>query len=135
MLKEDLIEYRALRQEVRLQHEKRKDMEARMYSPRGQRFSSTPNAVHGKGNTMDDVVCKHMELLEAIAANEDELIRRVVALEKAVENLDSSIERQVIRLRYFEALSWQKISEIVGYSEPRLYEIQRAALRHLREAA
>lgn len=133
MLKEDLIEYRALRQEVRQQHEQRKDMEARMYSPRGQRFSSTPNATHGKGHTMDDVVCKHVELLDMIAANEAELTCKIVSLEKAVEGLESSIERQVLRLRYFEALSWQKISQIVGYSEPRLYEIQRSALRHLKE--
>lgn len=134
MLKEDLIEYRALRQEVRQQHQKLESMESYMYSPRGQRFTSTPGAAHGKGHSMDDVVAAHIELVDMIKANEAELTCKLVKLEKAVEGLDSSIERQVVRLRYFDALSWQQISKNLDYSEPRLYEIQRSALRHLREA-
>lgn len=134
MLKENLIEYRALRQEVRQQRQKLESMESYMYSPRGQRFTSTPGATHGKGHSMDDVVAAHVELVDMIKANEAELTCKLVKLEKAVEGLGSSIERQVIRLRYFDALSWQQISKTLGYSEPRLYEIQRSALRHLREA-
>ena len=104
-----------------------------MFSPTGQRFTSTPHTASGKGNTMELMVCKHLELKELIDEKVLELTQELIILEKAVETLKDPIERAVMRYRYFEEYSWEKIGEVLHYSQPQLYRYHGYALLNLKE--
>lgn len=123
--------YRDLHREVRQLKKQLQSFEEHMYSPRGQRFTSTPHAANGKGYTMDDMVISHMELADTFNAKILELSKELKDLEKAVETLESPQERAVMRYRYFDGLSWYKISEKTKISEPQLYRYHRSALWNL----
>lgn len=123
--------YRDLHREVRQLKRQLQSFEELMYSPRGQRFTSIPGATSGKGYTMADVVANHMELEKTFKDKANELAQELVDLEKAVESLESTLERSIMRYRYFDGMSWHKISEKTHISEPQLYRYHSSALRNL----
>lgn len=104
-----------------------------MFSPTGQRFTSMPHAASGKGNTMERMVCNHLELKETIDEKILELTQELIVLEKAVETLEDPLERAVMRYRYFEGYSWEKISAEMHYSPPQLYRYHGYALLKLKD--
>ena len=125
--------YRDLHREVRQLRRQLANMEDLIFSPRGQRFTSTPYAAHGNGRTMDDMIIGHLELKETIDGKVLELTRELVKLEKAVETLEVPIERALMRYRYFEGWSWRRIAEATHFSEPQLYRYHGSALLKLRD--
>ena len=133
MDQERFMAYRDLHREVRQLRRQLSNVESLMFSPRGQRFTSTPHAAHGKGHTMDDMIIGHLELKETIDSKVLELTRELIQLERAVETLEDPMERAVMRYRYFEGLSWRKIAEATKYSEPQLYRYHGTALLKLRD--
>lgn len=43
-----------------------------------------------------------------------ELTDKLIELEKFIDNIPDSLVRQIIRLRYIECLTWNKIARLVG---------------------
>jgi RNA polymerase sigma factor (sigma-70 family) len=62
-----------------------------------------------------------------------ELARRRAKIEKAIWRLPSK-EKQIIRLRYFHALSWREIAEHTMYSRRWIQELHRRVIIKLTEA-
>lgn len=136
MDKSVFMNYRALAREVRQLRTCLESLEASMYAPKGQRFTSTPHAPSGDGKTMADVVCKHMELealyLEKLAEKNAQLL----GIEQAIDSLEIPGERLVMRHRYIDGYSWQRIcAEMasLGYAERTVYRLHGAALLKLKE--
>ena len=136
MEKSELMSYRDLAREVRQLRAHLESLEASMYAPKGQRFTSTPHAPSGDGKTMADVVCKHMELealyLEKLAARNAQLL----SIERAIDSLEIPGERLVLRCRYIDGCSWQRVcAEMahLGYSERSVYRLHGEALLKLKE--
>ena len=133
MDKQALMSYRDLAREVRQLRANLDALEASMYTPKGQRYTRTPHASSGKGKTMEDVVCKHIELeelyVEKLAEKNDQLLR----VEQAVESLPDAAERLVLRLRYIDGYSWDRISQEMAYSVRSVYRLHGLALLHLKE--
>ena len=136
MDKSEFLQYRLLAREVKQIKNQLSALEASMYSPKGQRFTHTPRATCPKGNTMDDLVQIHSELethyREQLAKREAQQLR----IEQAIDSLEDTAERQVMRDRYINCYSWNRIGEEMtkkGYSIRQVYRIHGMALFKLRE--
>lgn len=72
--------------------------------------------------------------LEAILTDGEmeESLMESICLRSALERL-SERERMVISLRYFHALTQQKVAQIIGVSQVQISRIEKKALTHLRE--
>jgi DNA-directed RNA polymerase specialized sigma subunit len=132
----ELEEYRALVLEIRQLKGRLVALESSIYSPKGQRYSSTPRASSGNGSTMDDAVSRHVELenfyLQAVAKKEAQQL----AIERAIASLSNPKERAIMRARYVEGRPWSWICEKLraeGYSERTVYRLHGEALLKLRE--
>ena len=55
-----------------------------------------------------------------------------IALIQAIEKLQER-ERMVIRLRYFHALTQQRVATVLSVSQVQVSRIEKKALSHLRE--
>jgi RNA polymerase sigma factor (sigma-70 family) len=55
------------------------------------------------------------------------------AVRAAVEALDDPRERQIVRLRYWEEWTQREIAEALGVSSIRVHQLERRALKRLRE--
>lgn len=136
MEKIDFLNYRLLVYEVRQLRTQLATLEASLYSPKGQRFSSTPRSASGPKKTMDDAVAGHLKLdqlyREALAEKE----AQQYAIEQAIQSLGDSPERVVMRLRYLDGHGWPAVireMQKMGYSERTVYRLHGFALAKLKE--
>lgn len=136
MNKERFMAYRDLRREVKQLSRLLSGMESRMFSPTGQRFTSTPHASSGKTNTMEAMVIRHLELKETFDTKMLELAEELNVLEKAVQTLTDPTERAIIRYRYFEGewpYGWERICQLTNMSHATALRYHGAAMRKLKE--
>ncbi len=136
MEKIDFINYRSLAREVQQLKSQLAILEASLYSPRGQRFSSTPRGGSGPKKTMDDAVAGHIRLEALYRENLAEREAQQLAIELAIQSLGDTPERLVMRMRYIEGRGWNYIireMQKLGYSERTVYRLHGFALAKLKE--
>lgn len=136
MEKTDLKNYRALVIEVQQLKEQLAVLESSMYSPKGQRFTSTPRVPSGDHSTMDGVVGRHLKLVALYEADLAEKEARQLAIEQAIQSLDDTPERVVMRELYIFGRRWPAVlykMQKLGYSERTVYRLHGYALLKLKE--
>lgn len=136
MEKSDFKAYRGLVLEVRQLKEQLRALESSIYSPKGQRFTSTPRVPSGDRSTMDGAVDRHMKLVDKYAAELADKEARQLAIEEAISSLADPDERVVMRERYIRALGWPVVVRNLqkeGYSERTIYRLHGLALLKLKE--
>lgn len=135
MEKTDFLNYRALVREVQQLRSQLAALESSLYSPKGQRFSSTPRAASGPKKTMDDAVAGHIKLEALYREQLAEKENRQAYIEWAIASLDTP-ERLVMRFRYIDGYGWPAVireMQKVGYSERTVYRLHGLALLKLKE--
>jgi hypothetical protein len=136
MEKSDFKNYRALVEEVQQLKEQLAVLESSIYSPKGQRFTTTPRVPSGDRSTMDGAVDRHIKLValyrEQLAQKEAEQF----AIEQAISSLGDTPERLVMRELYIAGKRWPAVlskMQKLGYSERTVYRLHGAALWKLKE--
>lgn len=136
MEKNDFRNYRALLLEVQQLREQVKILESSLYSPKGQRFTSTPRVPSGDRSTMDGAVERHIKLDSHYREQLAEKEAQQLAIEQAIDSLEDTAERVVMRERYINGKGWpavvRRLQEI-GYSERSVYRLHGYALAKLKE--
>ena len=135
MDKVDLRNYRTLACEVRQIREQLEALESSLFSPKGQRFTSTPRVPSGAGSTMDGAVARHMELGDLYRSQLADKEAEQLSIERAIHSLEAP-ERLVMRSRYIEGKGWNAIireMQKLGYSERQVYRLHGFALLKLKE--
>ena len=136
MDKTELMGYRALVKEVRQLRGQLTALESSLYSPRGQRFTSTPRAASGPKNTMDEAVAAHIRLEQLYREKLTAQEARMYAIEEALDVLEDPAERIIMRDRYISGHSWVRICDMMrgrGYSERQVYRLHGLALLKLKD--
>ena len=136
MDKKELNEFRALVYEVKKLQRNLETLEDSIYAPKAQKFSHTPHSHSGNGKTMDDLVCGHIELIELYKAKLAEKNSKLLRIEQAIDSLEDTGERLVMRHRYIDGWGWDRIcSDLrpLGYSERTVYRLHGQALVKLRD--
>ena len=136
MEKSDFSSYRMLVKEVGQIRDQLKILEASLYSPKGQRFTSTPRVPSGTGSTMEGAVERHMKLVRHYAEDLANKEAKQLAIEQAINSLEDSAERVVMRERYINGRGWSAICrelQKMGYSERQVYRLHGFALLKLKE--
>lgn len=130
MTKERLRSYRDLRMELRQIERKVETIETTLYSPKIPRLTGMPSTP-GSGNSKEDLVAKHIELLDYYNTKKAELASEQLAIEKAIEVLPYR-ERTLLRLYYIDGLTWEEVCVKMSYGWSRTHEIHALALRKIR---
>ena len=112
MDKYTLRQYKHLLREIKeLEREKKRVLDQYLAPPQP---TGMPGA-HDSGDRIGDVVAKRDKYQQLIDRKLDELIDLRHEIEKAIENLPSE-DRRLIRLRYIEGWSWERVAETLHYS-------------------
>ena len=136
MEKAELRCYRALVREVQQLRDQLQILEASLYSPTGQRFSSTPRAASGPKKTMEDAVAGHIKLEALYRSQLAEKENQQARIEGAIQTALDTPERLVMRFRYIEGRGWPAVvreMQKLGYSERTVYRLHGSALLKLKE--
>ena len=116
MIKDKLIECKEMAKEIRDIKEKIETLYARIESPQSRKITDMP--VYHSGvvtSEVEETIVKIDELKTMYEEKLQVLIDSQKEIENAIENLPSK-ERRIIRFRYIDGLSWNKICEKMGYS-------------------
>lgn len=136
MEKMDLKNYRILVVEVQQLKEQLASLESSLYSPKGQRFTSTPRVPSGERSTMDGAVARHVELEAMYREQLADKEAQQLAIERALSALADPDERVVMRERYLKGRGWSTIVREMaklGISERQVYRLHGLALLKLKE--
>lgn len=136
MEKTEFKSYRSLVIEVQQLKEQLTVLESSIYSPKGQRFTSTPRVPSGDRSTMDGAVDRHIRLVALYKDQLAEKEARQFAIEQAIESLGAAPERVVMRELYIFGRSWPAVlnkMQKMGYSERTTYRLHGYALLKLKE--
>lgn len=136
MDKSEFQNYRALTIEVQQLKDQLRILESSLYSPKGQRFTSTPRVPSGKGSTMEGVIERHMNLTRFYTEKLAEKETQQLAIERAIESLGDTPERVVMRELYINGKRWPAVIHLMqklGYSERTTYRLHGFALLKLKE--
>lgn len=130
MTKERLRAYQAIKEELQQLEDRLLEIEAVLYSPKNQRLTGMPSAP-SKGNAMEDMAARHVELQDLYKTKMDELAQEALAIEVAIETLDPTA-RLLFRYRYIDGLKWEEVCVRMNYSWQNVHKIHKRALEALR---
>ena len=126
MIRERLERYKYIREEMEQIQQRLAELETAMYNPKIQRLSDMPSAP-AKGNALEDMTIKHIQLQELYKAKLDELLGEQMFVEDIIATLEPKA-RLVFRYRYIAGMKWLDICDAMGYSRSYLDELHREAI-------
>lgn len=134
MDKSELVQYRALRLEVRRLRSRLAILESDKYSVPGPNYSGMPGGTPSAGSAIEAKVIKYQDTLALYREKVADKMSRLLVIEEAIESLPA-LERLVLRLRYIEGRSWTSVCVALlplGYSERQVYRLHGSALEKLK---
>jgi DNA-directed RNA polymerase specialized sigma24 family protein len=133
MTKERLRQYQQLKREKDMLEEKLVELESAMTSPRIQKLDGMPQGQHQGGSLLDLLVEQHITLKNVYANKLRELNDTLLDIETAIESLTDPTERNLMRLRYIDGLTWEMVCVEIGYEWSQTHRKHASALERLRD--
>ena len=130
-LKKQLHQYRDLKAEYKQITEELERVEAIMTAPRPANLDGMPRSP-GAGDPILAAVSQHLMLAERYRAKLQELAAAQALVEDMIEGLEP-MERQLMRCRYIDGLTWEEVCVAIGYSWSRTHDIHGGILNKLME--
>lgn len=125
-IKKKLSSYKAISAECRQLSEKLATLESLLGSPPCPDADGMPRA-SGVSNPVERRALRHMELEALYRAQLERLVAATTEIEEMIQGLPS-MERQVLRLRYADGLSWEEVCDAVHYCWVQVHRIHNRAL-------
>lgn len=130
MTKAQLRAYKDLRRERDNLARMLTELEEVIYSPKGQQLHGMPRNGSGAQSPTENLALKHMELLSRYQETVKQLTEQMAEIEQAIEPLNPS-ERTIIRLHYFQGLTWEEVAVEMSYSWRHVHRLHGKALERL----
>lgn len=129
MTKDRLRRYRDLLAEKVQLEQQLETIEGVLHNPKIQQLKQTPRA-SSKGNPTEDLIAKHLELVDLYQDKLTGLAVEQLAIEETIERLPIR-ERNVLRAYYIRGLSWEEVAVDVGYTWRHVHRVHSSALQLL----
>lgn len=129
MTKDRLRRFRDLLAEKVHLEQQLETIEGVLHNPKIQQLKQTPRA-SSKGNPTEDLIAKHLELVDLYQDKLTGLAMEQLAIEEAIERLPVR-ERNVLRAYYIRGLTWEETCVAVTYSWTQVHRIHSSALQLL----
>ena len=129
MTKDRLRRFRDLLTEKVHLEQQLETIEGVLHNPKIQQLKQTPRA-SSKGNPTEDLIAKHLELVDLYQDKLTGLAMEQLAIENAIERLPIR-ERNVLRAYYIRGLTWEETCVAVDYSWTQVHRIHSSALQLL----
>ena len=132
MTKAQLRAYKYLRLERDKLAQQLANLEETIYSPKAQSLNGMPRNGSGALCPTENLALKHMELEAKYKETVEKLTDQMAEIERAIEPLDPR-ERTIIRLHYFQGLTWEEVAVEMGYTWRHVHRLHGKALEKLQD--
>lgn len=130
MTKERLNRYIWLNVEIENQTERIERMDTELSSPAVSRLDRMPHSSQ-IGTKLEVKIARKMELEELRKKNIKKANREAVAIEKAIQMLLLPRDRELMRFKYLEGMTWEETSEKLGISRQWAVTLHERILKEL----
>ena len=131
MTKEELKEYVETKREIKIIEEKIDYLESKKTSIKSMIIDDMPKP-EPEQDRLGELLGEIEELIELYNEKQSNLIKQQMKIEDCIDKLDSSLERNIMRLRYLESMKWEKICVEVNYSWENVHRIHRKILSKIK---
>ncbi len=107
------------------------ELAERMTSPGSPQISAAPKA-HSTGSRLEDAFIRYTDTEEKYRLKLAELFALQLEIEEAVSGLDP-LERMVIRGRYIQLMTWEDLSDYIGYSYTQTFRFHKTAIEKMKK--
>lgn len=114
-IKKQLNSYRGICAEYQQIKEELQRIEARIHAPGAPNMSGMPPSHSNNSSPVERVAIKHLALLEKYSRQLARLSDAQLTIENIIESLETT-ERRLARFKYIDGLSWETVSEMLGYT-------------------
>ena len=94
-------------------------------------LSGAPKAATPNPHSMEDTICKMVDMENEINADIDKLVDLKAEIITCIKQVDNPEYQTLLELRYLCFKNWEDISTEMGYSLRRLYELHNLALEQI----
>ena len=131
MTKEELKEYVETKREIKIIEEKIECLESKKTSIKSMIIDDMPKS-EPEQDRLGQLLIQIEELIDLYNEKQDKLLKQQLEIENCIDKLDSSLERNIMRLRYLESMKWEKICVEVNYSWENVHRIHRKILSKIK---
>lgn len=128
--KAKLKEYKHLRQERDKLARMLDELEATLFGPKAVKYDAMPRGGSGPSDPVAEMAGKHIALREDYARTVAKLTEQMAEIERAIAPLEPR-ERTIIRLHYFQGLTWEQVAVETNYTWRHVHRIHGAAIEKL----
>ncbi len=127
--KEYLQQYRHIQREIEDIDRRMAQIRLKYAAPSAINYSDMPKA-HNSEHDLSDYIVKMDELTDYMISKYTRLRGIEVDIYKRVDNMENQKERELLRYRYIDGMTWTEIAEALGTTERNVYFIHGRALKH-----
>ena len=115
MNKNELNEYIETKREIEMIEDKIEFLKEKKTSIKSMVITDMPRGSNSENDRLGILLGEIEELINIYNEKQIRLIKQQIKIEEAINKLDNSIDRNIMRLRYLEGMKWEKICVKVNY--------------------
>lgn len=127
--KEYLLQYQQIQREIEDIDRRMAQVRLKYAAPSAINYSDMPKA-HNSNHDLSDYVAKMDELTDYMISKYNRLRGIEIDIYMRVDRMENQQERELLRYRYIDGMTWTKIADALGTTERNVYFIHGRALRH-----
>lgn len=131
MTKEELKEYIETKREIEIIKEKIECLEGKKTSIKSQIITDMPRGEAEK-DRLGQLLIQIEELIDLYNEKQDKLLKQQLEIEKCIDKLEDSVDRNIMRLRYLEGYTWERMCVLLNYSWNGIHKKHRKILEKIR---
>jgi len=132
MTKEELKEYIETKREIKIIEEKIEFLESKKTSIKSMVIDDMPKP-EPEHDRLGELLGEIEELIEQYNKKQLRLMKQQLEIEKCIDKLEDSIDRNIMRLRYLEGMKWEKICVEVNYRWAQIHRHHKSILEKICE--
>ena len=132
MTKEELKSYIENKREIEIIKDKLIYLEEKKTSIKSMIINDMPKSCNMENDMIGNLLADIEDLINIYKEKELNLIKQQIKIEKAISNLEDPTDRNIIRLKYIDGHTWERICVILNYSWNGIHKKHRKILEKIR---
>lgn len=131
MTKEELKSYIENKREIEIIKDKLMYLEEKKTSIKSMIINDMPKVTNIENDMIGNLLADIEDLINIYKEKELNLIKQQIKIEKAISNLEDPTDRNIVRLKYIDGHTWEKICVILNYSWNGIHKKHRKILEKI----
>lgn len=132
MKKEELKNYIETKREIEIIKDKIEYLEEKKTSIKSMIIDDMPKGSNTENDRLGELLGEIEELLNIYNEKQIRLIKQQMKIEDVIDKLEESTDRNIMRLKYIDGYTWERICVIMNYSWNGIHKKHRKILEKIR---